>query len=92
MEDGARKPPSYYSFLFCNNYAKYKEEVGYFKVGRWSPSPVLPHPKNTTLLFDPEILHVQTRNTILLTSLHPLGKSVDPKLFESVHKRGKIRA
>ncbi len=34
MEDGARKPPSYYSFLFCNNYAKYKEEVGYFKVGR----------------------------------------------------------
>ena len=40
MEDGARKPPSYYRFLFCNNYAKYKEEVGYFKVGRWSPCPV----------------------------------------------------
>ena len=31
MEDVARRPSSYYGFLFCNNYAKYKEEAGILK-------------------------------------------------------------
>ena len=36
------------SFLFYNNYAKYKKESGYLKVGRWSPCPVLQHPTDNT--------------------------------------------
>ena len=31
LEDGARRPPSYYSFFFCNNYAKCKDKSGYLK-------------------------------------------------------------
>ena len=48
MEDVARRPPSYLVFLFYNNYAKYKKEPGYLKVGRWSPCPVLQHPTDNT--------------------------------------------
>ena len=38
-------PSSYYGFLFCNNYAKYKEKAGYLKVGQGSLCPVLQQPK-----------------------------------------------